>query len=78
MSVTGKVNAQDKTGANIGNADVHALWSLPDGTLQSQIVTTNKSGFANFEISGSSGGVPPFYVPHLTKQLSFVKELYFG
>ncbi|MCP4251851.1 MAG: hypothetical protein GY775_00325 [Candidatus Scalindua sp.] len=23
-------------------------------------------------------GVPPFYVPHLTNQLSFVKELYFG
>ncbi len=55
MSVTGKVKAHDETGANIRNADVHALWSLPDGTLQNQIVTTSISGFANFNISGSRG-----------------------
>jgi len=55
MSVTGKVKVQDETGANIRNADVYALWSLPDGTLQSQIATTDRRGFANFNISGSRG-----------------------
>ena len=55
VTVTGKVKVQDEAGAKIQSADVDAIWTLPDGSTQTQLITTNRKGEARFEVSGGNG-----------------------
>lgn len=55
VSMKATVSVTDENGAGVSGAMVQASWTLPDGSVEQQVVTTSGGGEATFSLSGPGG-----------------------
>jgi hypothetical protein len=55
VSFTGTVSVTDQNKGAVSGATVHATWTLPDGSMVSQVATSSGSGEAKFSVTGAGG-----------------------
>jgi outer membrane protein assembly factor BamB len=55
VNVTGIVHVTDENRATVSGAQVHVVWTLPDGSTKAQSATTSGGGDAKFKVAGADG-----------------------
>ena len=66
--LTGSILVVDETGAPVSQAAVTVVWTLPDGSQQTQVVSTSRSGIAGTSIVKLQNGVFTLRVEYIAKQ----------